>query len=133
MLTWDNSYSVGVKELDDQHRKMIEFINDLELGMQASDSRDSMVKVLNGLVAYTKDHFANEEFYFRQFDYDKTEDHIQEHLKLISEVQGLVYKFELREALDQNKVMEFLKTWLVDHILGADKKYVDCFSRNGLV
>ncbi|MCF7825973.1 MAG: bacteriohemerythrin [Candidatus Marinimicrobia bacterium] len=133
MLIWDKSYSVGVKELDDQHKKMIEFINNLEMSSHTTDNRDSMVKVLNGLVAYTKDHFANEELYFRQFDYDKTDDHIQEHLKLMSEVEQLVYKFELREPLDLNKVMEFLKTWLVDHILGADQEYVDCFSRNGLV
>lgn len=133
MLTWENSYSVGVRELDEQHKQMIELINSLETGMNTMDSRDSMVKILNGLVAYTKDHFANEELYFKQFDYEKTEEHIQEHLKLMSEVEKLVYRFELKEVLDQDQIMSFLTGWLVDHILGADQEYVACFSRHGLV
>jgi len=132
MLNWDSSYSVGVKELDDQHRKMIDFINDLEQALGIADNRDAIVSVLNGLVAYTKDHFTAEELYFRQFDYEKTDDHIQEHVDLLSEVEKLVYQFEIGESLDINKVVDFLKTWLLDHILGADQEYVNCFKGNGL-
>ena len=133
MLNWDSSYSVGVKELDEQHKEMIVFINDLEVALGISDNRAAVVKVLNGLVGYTKEHFATEELYFRQFDYKKTDDHIQEHIELIAEVEKLVYQFEIGESFDIKKAMDFLKTWLVEHILGADQEYVTCFKQNGLV
>ncbi len=133
MLNWDVSYSVGVKEIDDQHRKIIAFINDLEQALHVADNRDSLVTVLNGLVSYTKEHFATEEFYFKQFDYKNTEDHIQEHVELISKVEKLVYQFAVGEHLDINKLIDFLKTWLIEHILGADQEYVTCFKENGLV
>ena len=133
MLNWDASYSVGVKVLDDQHKKIIDFINELEQALVVKDNRNAVVKVLNGLVSYTKEHFATEELYFRQFDYDKTDDHIAEHVELIAGVEKLVYQFEIGDALDINKVMAFLKTWLIEHILGADQEYVSCFQENGLV
>jgi len=133
MLTWDSSYSVGVKELDDQHKKMIDFINDLEQALGIADNRDVIVGVLNGLVSYTKDHFATEELYFKKFDYDKTDAHIKEHVDLIAEVEQLVYQFEIGETIDIKKVLDFLKTWLIEHILGADQEYVNCFKDNGLV
>ncbi len=132
MLNWDSSYSVGVKELDDQHKKMFNLIQDLKQSLGISDNRDAVVKVLNSLVAYTKDHFATEEFYFRQFDYEKTDDHIDKHIDLIAAVEKLVYQFEIGETLDVNLVMDFLNTWWSEHILGADQEYVNCFKRNGL-
>ncbi|MBT3253530.1 MAG: hemerythrin family protein [Candidatus Marinimicrobia bacterium] len=132
MLSWDSSYSVGIQEIDDQHQKLIDFINELELALGKSDNRETVVKVLNGIVFYTKDHFAQEELYFRQFDYDKTDDHITEHADLITQVEKLVYQFEVNGTFDIPNVIEFLKAWLIEHILGADQEYVSCFKENGL-
>lgn len=129
MLKWDASYSVGVKELDDQHKKLIDIINELD---HAGGNREGNVKVLNALVAYTKDHFSTEELYFRQYDFEKTDEHIQEHLDLIDEVEKLIYQFAISESLDVQKLMKFLNAWLIDHIQGADQEYVACFKENGL-
>ncbi len=132
MLNWDSSYSVGIQEIDDQHQKLINFINELEQALVESDNREAVVKVLNGLVFYTKDHFAQEELYFRQFDYEKADDHIEEHNDLITQVEKLVYQFEVSGAFDIPNVIDFLKAWLIEHILGADQEYVSCFKENGL-
>lgn len=129
MLHWEESYSVGVKELDDQHKKLIHIINELD---QVEDERDAKVRILNALVEYTKEHFATEELYFRQFGFEKTDEHIEEHLELIAEVEDLVYQFAVGESLDAVKLKGFLTTWLVDHIQGADQEYVVCFKENGL-
>ncbi len=132
MFNWDSQYSVGIQEIDDQHRKLIDFINELEQTLGEPNNRDAAVKILNGLVSYTKDHFAREELYFRQFDYDKTDDHIAEHIDLIAQVEKLVYQFEVSGTFDIPNVIEFLKSWWAEHILGADQEYVTCFKENGL-
>jgi hemerythrin len=132
VLNWDSSYSVGIQEIDNQHQKLIDIINEVEQTLVEPDNRDAVVKVLNALVFYTKDHFAREELYFRQFDYDKTDDHIAEHVDLIAQVEKLVYQFEISGTVDIPNMMEFLKTWLIEHILGADQEYISCFKDNGL-
>jgi hemerythrin len=132
MFNWDSSYSVGIQEMDDQHRKLIEIINELGQTLDRGENRDAAVKVLNGLVAYTKEHFALEELYFRQFDYEKTDEHINEHVDLVAQVEKLIYQFETTGKFDIPNVIEFLKTWLLEHILGADQEYVRCFKDNGL-
>lgn len=132
MLNWDEQYSVGVKELDDQHKSMVDYINQIEKARTEGDDRTTVVKILNGLVLYTKDHFALEETYFKMFDYAKIDVHIQEHLSLIEQVEKLVYHFEIGKPPGLTEMMDFLKTWLIDHILGADKEYMQCFSENGL-
>ena len=132
MLKWDSSYSVKVKQIDDQHRQMIDYINQVELAPYGEDNRITIVNVLNGLVAYTRDHFATEETYFKRFDYEKADAHITEHLKLMNDVEQLVYRFEIGDKLDLKDVSLFLEHWLLDHILGEDKEYMSCFSNNGL-
>ena len=132
MLLWDKKYSVGVKEIDSQHGKMIDYINELENAMHAEDTRETIVKVLNGLVTYTKEHFETEEKYFRQFDYEDTEAHISEHMNLISDVDKLIYKFAIGEELSLASILKFLENWLLEHILDSDKKYMACFQSNGL-
>ena len=131
MKSWIKEYSVGVKELDDQHIKMLEYINEVEAALYAEDSRQTIVRVLNGLVRYTKDHFATEETYFKLYDYENTEAHISEHLDLISSVEKLVYELEIGGDLNPDKMLSFLEAWLFDHIMSADREYMSCFESNG--
>jgi len=133
MLKWESSYSVKVKEIDDQHRKMIDYINQIEVALDGKENRAVTVNVLNGLVAYTRDHFSTEEVYFKRFDYENAEAHIAEHIMLMNNVELLVYRFEVDEKLDLIEVSLFLKDWLIDHIMDADKEYMPCFSKNGLI
>jgi len=132
MLTWSDEYSVGVQEIDDQHRQMLDYINELEGVLGSTSARDHIVNVLNGLVTYTKEHFTTEENYFRLFDYEERDAHIAEHLNLIEDVEVFIFRLETGAELTPATVLAFLKTWLIEHILGADKRYMACFHKNGL-
>ena len=131
-MEWKSGYSVGVGEIDIEHKKMIAYINELEAVIENSNAQKQVVFVLNGLVSYTREHFAKEESYFKQFDYEHTDEHIAEHSELISDVEKLIYQFEVGDKLSPVGIIKFLSNWFVDHILGSDKKYIDCFSRHGL-
>ncbi|HTX86578.1 MAG TPA: hemerythrin domain-containing protein, partial [Candidatus Nanoarchaeia archaeon] len=76
-IKWEDKFSVGVKELDEQHKKIIEIINRLTAMDSAADfSGEEILKILRELNDYAHYHFTNEEIYFREFDYPKAESHI---------------------------------------------------------
>ena len=132
MLVWDSSYSVRVKEIDDQHKRLIDYINLLETSAADNDPKELMSGILKGLMVYTIEHFTTEEDYFRQFNYEKTEEHIAEHQSLIKKLNVFVSQFEADDHFDADHFMSFLRDWLIDHIMGADKEYMHCFADNGL-
>jgi len=119
-VEWDDRFSVGNAEIDQQHRFLISKIRDLQEAMAAGSAGAMLAPLINDLGTYTKYHFAYEE----QFCAERGYGDIQRHKKLHSDLARQVA--EMGDALKNNKlhsgapVMAFLKNWLVDHILGED-------------
>lgn len=132
MLVWDSSYSVKVKEIDNQHKRLIDYINLLEASTRDADPQKLVTSIFKGLMVYTIDHFTTEEDYFRKFNYEKMEEHMQEHKELIRELNEYFTRFETEKDFDADRFMSFLRDWLIDHIMGSDKDYITCFADNGL-
>ena len=130
MIKWDNKFSVGYKVFDEQHIRLIEILNDVESLIKDKSIHndllyDKMNVLFNELLDYTVYHFETEEKVFEQKDYENTEEHKEEHSIFIENVKEKVASFKLGE--DERKVaLEIYNTlldWLMNHILGADKKY----------
>lgn len=132
-LTWDDSYSVRVKEIDTQHKKLVEMINNLHDAMKQGKGKDVMTKVLKDLVDYAASHFATEEKYMTKFNYPQSSLHKSEHEKFVKQVLDFQNDFTAGKVAITLEVMNFLKDWLVKHILGTDKKYSSFFNEHGLV
>ena len=75
LVTWNDSLSVNVAEIDQQHRKLIAMINELNDAMKIGKGKDVLGGIVNSLISYTATHFKTEEKYFAQFGYPDTEDH----------------------------------------------------------
>lgn len=75
LITWNENYSVKVKQFDDQHKKLIDMINELHDAMKVGKGKDVMEKILAGLIQYTVTHFANEERLMKQHNYPDYEQH----------------------------------------------------------
>ena len=67
-LDWDDSLSVNVTEIDDQHKKLIGTLNDLYDAMDDGKGNDVLGKILKELTDYTVYHFQTEENYFKKFN-----------------------------------------------------------------
>src|SRR6476661_9169262 len=89
VFTWQARYSVGVPEIDAQHKKLIELINELFKAMRVGGGDHIMAKLFDSLLKYTQQHFAFEENLMRKGRYSGLEAHIEEHRKLISQVHDL--------------------------------------------
>jgi len=128
MITWDDTYSVDIQEIDEQHKCLIEFMNELYMAMANKSNRDLIGDVLDKLVDYTKVHFAVEETLMRVFHYDGYEEHKAIHDKIVFRV--LEFQNQFRAGND--KVGMVLKDWLFDHINKVDKQYVKTFHKAGV-
>jgi hemerythrin len=123
-LEWKPVFSVGVEMIDSQHQKLIGFMNAFYNANEVGNSVAANT-ALNSLVVFTKAHFADEEKLMVKCAYPDLVAHQKLHRDLLTLVQKLVTNY-FGDPTVQNAtaLANFLKNWLVNHILGVDKKYV---------
>ena len=131
-IKWKNEYSVGVYEIDNQHKKFVMLINKLFDAMKQGKANSVLDQIINELFSYAQTHFWTEEKYFDLFKYKETEEHKRVHQGFIDEMKKFKTGFDSGKITLSLEVFNFLKNWLDEHILGEDKKYEDCFKQNGL-
>jgi hemerythrin-like metal-binding protein len=133
LMTWTDKMSVGVKVLDDDHKKLVTLINDLHEGLKAGHGKETLGKILDGLVNYTKSHFEREERLFAKTGYPDSHAHKKQHDDLTHQVLSVQaqYKGGAAATLTMD-VMDFLKTWLTNHIQGSDQKYSAHLNAHGV-
>lgn len=132
LMTWNNTLSVGVIEMDLQHKRLIDMLNQLFDAMSTGQGAEVLKPVLGGLVQYTVTHFANEERYMKQFNYPDFARHKEEHDALTQKANELKNRLDKGQSMLSVETLTFLKTWLNTHIQGTDKKYSEFFNQNGL-
>ncbi len=123
LLTWDSSYSVGVKTMDGQHTRLFDMLNELHAAMMKGQTDGLTGKLLNKLVNYTKEHFRAEEAMMAASRYPGIERHRAKHRELTKQVEAFVTKFEKGEGMVNIQLMSFLRDWLTTHIQQEDKEY----------
>lgn len=122
-MKWSAELSVNVPLLDEQHRRLFAMINDLDEAMAKRQGRSVLGALLTRLIGYTASHFKAEEEYMAKAGYAGLSRHKQEHHELIVRTQQLKKDFEAGKVTITLDVMKFLDSWLVNHILGSDRKY----------
>lgn len=123
LLTWNNLFSVGVKEIDNQHKKLVAIANRLNDAMKDGVGKDVLATILADLLAYTESHFAFEERLMDQYHYPLSPQHKAEHRELVKTVGEFSRQLEKGEAELTSGVMNFLRDWLSRHIMNSDKMF----------
>ena len=132
-MSWNDKLSVGVCILDDDHRHLVEMVNKLFDGMRAGHAKAVLGPILDDLVEYTKVHFAHEEEFFAKTQYPDASTHKAEHDKLTRQVLDIQTRCKAGAlGILSLEVMEFLKTWLVNHIQVEDKHYTHHLNTHGI-
>lgn len=122
-VEWMDQFSVGVDELDDQHRRLLEIINHLHEAMKSGNDRQRLCEVVDELVHYTRLHFEFEEKMMEQVGYPELAEHRRRHDAMVARVEQFRGDVADARASFGLKLMDFLKYWLTKHILGTDKGY----------
>jgi hemerythrin-like metal-binding protein len=130
---WQDAYSVGNDEIDDQHRNLVSMVNHLHEHMKEDASMRLYVQIfLDELVSYVDYHFATEERAMKESHYPDFEAHKKVHDSLRTQVEDFRSKFALNQANISDELMDFLKDWLLKHIGGMDTKIGAHLKAHGL-
>jgi hemerythrin len=123
-MEWEDRMSVGVREIDAEHRHLVDMLNQLFDAMQRGEGRDKLGEILDGLVEYTDAHFKHEEFLFDKTEYPDSEMHKKEHNNLRKQVIEIQKKYKSGEYDTLTiETLTFLKNWLVNHTTGSDRRF----------
>jgi len=122
-MTWNDQLSVGVEALDNDHKKMVSMVNILYDGIVAGRGNEALQMIMDDLVAYTGYHFTREEDYFALTGYAEASEHKIEHDVMKERVKEIQLHYKDLSPVLTMGVMVFLKDWLIEHILGSDKRY----------
>ncbi|MCP4502534.1 MAG: hemerythrin family protein [Deltaproteobacteria bacterium] len=123
LFVWSDVFSVGVSQIDTQHKALIDRMNLLYDYHVQQAPKAKVIAALDDLVGYTVKHFTWEEAAMRKAGYAGLEGHIEHHQKLLTQVGEIHEKIKSGQRELDEGLMNFLKNWLQGHILGIDKKY----------
>ncbi len=132
MIEWKNEYNMDISVIDREHMEFIDIINRAIAAKQEDKAPDEILNVLNEMTAYAQRHFKTEEDYMIKFNFSEYQYHKEEHLDFSFRTMAYLNRVVNCDFQVSNEILEYLKRWLVRHILGTDKRYVKCFIKNGL-
>ncbi|MBN8218673.1 MAG: bacteriohemerythrin [Spirochaetes bacterium] len=132
LIAWSDRLSIGLETIDEQHRTLIGHINKLHRAMVQREGKAATEAVLSGLIDYTANHFKFEENLFEQFGYPERAGHGAKHAKLVGEVLEYAKRYDAGEVSVNVEILQFLKNWLTEHILGTDKQYAPFLREHGV-
>ena len=132
LIKWDKTFSVNVLRFDEEHKNIILIINRLNAATQKNDERERVSDALNEMTLYAISHFKAEEDYMTRFEYPEYEMHKEEHREFTRTTIGFCKSVMNGNYNISYDLLEYLNYWLTNHIQGTDKKYTECFNKNGL-
>ena len=119
-IVWDEILSVGVDEIDEDHRKLVNIFNILNHSVIAEEPSDYLAATLAELINCTVWHFSHEERLMLKHRYEGIEEHKAEHRELIKSAKELQQEILQADKPVVDEHIEFLERWLTEHILTAD-------------
>ena len=122
LITWSGMFSAGLKEQDNQHKKLILIINQLYNAMHSGKGAELEGKVLTELINYTLFHFDYEDQLMTKHQYSDTPAHRAEHSKFVQAIADFKQKFDAGTATVSIEILNFLRDWLTGHIMKTDRK-----------
>ncbi|MBM2837522.1 MAG: hemerythrin-like metal-binding protein [Deltaproteobacteria bacterium] len=131
-IIWDEGFSVGVSEMDRQHRRIIDIINSLiekqDIEVDSEIISDTLIRMLE----YANEHFRKEEQYMLEYDYPGHSRQREEHNEFRKRTAFFSIDTIKHKTTIPKDVLAYLKEWWVNHILKADMKYKTFFVERGV-
>ncbi len=132
IFAWNESYSVRVRQMDGQHQKLFEIINDLAEAMRDGKADGVIRDTVEQLAVYTRTHFLQEEVLMRQTGYPGLAGHQEQHRKLMADVEHYKRAYEEGRSASPVSLLNFVRQWLVHHIKESDKAYSEHLNARGI-
>ncbi len=132
IMVWNETYSVGVRELDDQHKNLIRMINEMHYAMNNDKGQEAISSIVDQMFHYMEVHFTTEEGYMQEHAYLGYIAHQKQHEEFRAKARDLRERVNSGEFVLSFEIVQFLSDWLQKHIMVTDMKYTSLFAEKGL-
>jgi len=125
-IQWNDSYKVGHKIVDFDHMTLVNITNELFMRVDRGFSDEEIAQTITLLIDYVERHFEREEDLFKNSEYPDVDKHLAMHDDIKKTVRDIATIYKTKpDAININEVLEFLKKWLLNHIMKADQGYIE--------
>jgi hemerythrin-like metal-binding protein len=126
-IVWNVNFLTGVDEIDDQHRILVNTLNEANAKLEGNSSAEFLEQITRDLLSYALYHFETEEELMTEYGYgeERTEDaesHLQQHRSFSAKVVAVRDGLKAGTLISREDLLSFLNNWLVNHILHTDKR-----------
>lgn len=126
MFTWSNNYSVGIEEIDNQHKELLVLISKLFEGTRFKKDVKEISELTSNLIEFASCHFDYEVKIMQEYKYPEISAHTIEHVEIIKRLKEFYYGLSNYDVDDfASELMILLKSWFVNHLTYTDKKLYD--------
>lgn len=132
LLAWNDSCTVGVQAMDDQHGILMDTMNELRLALVRGSGREQISQSLERLIEYTRMHFHSEEQLLEQQGFPGLLSHRAAHQQLLVRMRETVDRAERREDKEIHSLLYFLGGWYLEHIEEHDRQYGPWLNARGV-
>jgi hemerythrin len=130
-VAWSSNYSMGIKKIDDQHKGLLDFVNDLfnHVTGDEYEERTYFYKVIQHALQYVKNHFSTEEKIMIATKFPGYDEHKKIHDEFTQTIGQSIQDFKTGKKLVLEKFADFLKNWVLTHIADMDTQYAAYFRK----
>jgi hemerythrin len=131
-FNWKSRYSVGVKDLDQQHQAIMDGLNELHEEMLNGNVNDAVAPLIKNLVSLAGKHFAAEERLMASVEFPGLPDHRAKHKELSRKVEEFIARHENGDVAAYSQFMYFVRDWMTKHMENEDRDYVPWLAGHGV-
>jgi hemerythrin len=122
-IEWNEWLSLKVPSIDGEHRKLFDYIRELNERVTNGREGEELKSVLEGMAEYANYHFTHEEELFETHEYPDKEAHTKAHQNYVAKVDDFIKSHASGECINANLVLIFLNNWWINHITSEDRAY----------
>ncbi len=131
-IQWDESFSVGVAQMDREHKRIIDMINLLLRDPEADVSSETVSEILTRITKYAQEHFATEEGLMAQHGYPELSSHKEKHRAFRKKAVSFCLAAMDGQPSVPADVLHYLKEWWTQHILTVDMRLSSFYKEKGV-
>ena len=122
LLQWEKRYSVGIEAVDHEHRELVDLINKLHEKATMQGSKVAVLGFFGDLYKAVSAHFALEERFMREKDYDQLPQHKGDHERLLDEIRDIMEDYEVNDFFDEKLLAQRIDAWFSRHFESHDAR-----------
>lgn len=124
-FVWKDTFAVGIREIDDQHKLFLEYVNDCYNAVRQDHARPVTNATIHDLTVYAETHFRFEQAIMQEIGYPHLQQQAAEHGYFVNRIAGLEQMLADGCKTTVESLLVFLREWFLTHILDHDKHLAD--------